>query len=86
MFVVFNHNTLFVLDPEMSLDVKKISVQDISLILGHTLHYRMEPSLFATILPYMNSIISNALSKIFILFLHVYVGSLEGQKAWDRSA
>ena len=55
--------TFFSLDPEMSLDVKKISVQDISLILGHTLHYRMEPSLFATLLPYMNTVISSALSK-----------------------
>lgn len=57
---------MFVLDPEMSLDVKTISVQDISLILGHTLHYRMEPSLFATLLPYMNSVLSSALSKISI--------------------
>ncbi|CAB4029622.1 E3 ubiquitin- ligase UBR3-like, partial [Paramuricea clavata] len=50
-------------DPEMSLDVKTISVQDISLILGHTLHYRMEPSLFATLLPYMNSVLSSALNN-----------------------
>ena len=61
--------TFFSLDPKMSLDVKKISVQDISLILGHTLHYRMEPSLFATLLPYMNTVISSALSKIYVLFL-----------------
>ena len=53
----------------MSLDVRRISVQEISLILGHALHYRMEPSLFATILPYMNTVLSNALSKAYFYHL-----------------
>ena len=63
--------SIFVSDPEMSLDVKTISVQDISLILGHVLHYRMEPSLFTTILPYMNTVLTNTLSKISIITVFV---------------
>lgn len=60
---VIGQSYLFVLDPDMNLHRKTVSVRDVSLLFGHTLHYRVEPSLFDTILPYMNTVMSGALSK-----------------------
>ena len=78
--MIIDANFFFVSDPEMSLDIKTVSAKEVSLILGHVLHYRMEPSLFITILPYMNNVLSNARSKIS---LYSYIYSMNRIIPWD---
>ncbi|XP_046846410.1 E3 ubiquitin-protein ligase UBR3-like [Xenia sp. Carnegie-2017] len=46
-------------DPYFILCPKSISVRDVSKILGHTLFYKMEPSLFGCLLPYISNIMNH---------------------------